>query len=171
MVEARADLHALEMAQVEAALARGASPFFEGNPFVAGRLLDWASGRGLEVRSVFLAPLSRAELSVMRERGADLQGALAALMERKLRRRTERQKGRVPEEEMADLRIRAHSAFPELQQAWRFAHLIPNHDGEDSEHWDAPNPTGDAGRALQAFVELLEGKSPALTERWRKSEI
>jgi guanylate kinase len=46
--------------------------------------------------------------------------------------------------------------------------VIPNHDGEDSENWDAfYYPIGDARKALQAVVALLEGiASPPNVERW-----
>ena len=54
-----------------------------------------------------------------------------------------------------------------MRQAWRFDHVIPCHDGEDSEHWDAfYYPIGDARRALAAFVALLEGSGSAWAEKW-----
>jgi hypothetical protein len=45
--------------------------------------------------------------------------------------------------------------------------IIPNHDGEDSENWDAfYYPIGDARKTLCAFAALLSGKVPPLVERW-----
>ena len=167
VVEARADLHALELAQAESVLARGESPFFEGNAFVACRLLDWAAEKGLKPLSIFLSPLSESELAALRARGEDMTEALARIMEPKLRRRALRQKGKISEEEAADLRVRARSAFRELRDAWRFDRVLPNHDGEDSGRWDAVPPSGEAGQVLAAFAALLEGKVPPLAERWK----
>ena len=62
---------------------------------------------------------------------------------------------------------RAGSAYEELREAHHFEHVIPNHDGEDSENWDAfYYPLGDARKALQAVVALLEGRVPVGVERW-----
>lgn len=41
--------------------------------------------------------------------------------------------------------------------AWHFQNVIPNHDGEDSDNWDAfYYPIGDARKTLLAFVGLLQ---------------
>jgi guanylate kinase len=48
-----------------------------------------------------------------------------------------------------------------------FNAVIPNHDGEDSENWDAfYYPLGDARKSLRAFVALLRGEWPDEAERW-----
>ena len=39
--------------------------------------------------------------------------------------------------DLEDIEKRASSAYRELQEAWRFDHVIPNHDGEDSDNWEA----------------------------------
>jgi guanylate kinase len=45
--------------------------------------------------------------------------------------------------------------------------VIPNHDGEDSDNWEAfYYPLGDARRALLTFADLLEGRVPACAEKW-----
>jgi guanylate kinase len=47
--------------------------------------------------------------------------------------------------------------------------VIPNHDGEDSENWDAfYYPIGDARKALMAVVALLEGIVPPSVETWEE---
>jgi hypothetical protein len=44
---------------------------------------------------------------------------------------------------------------------------LPNHDGEDSENWDAfYYPLGEARKALLAFVDLVAGRVPSLAEKW-----
>jgi guanylate kinase len=44
---------------------------------------------------------------------------------------------------------------------------VPNHDGEDSENWDAFYfPVGDARLAMLSVVDLLEGQPPRRGEHW-----
>jgi guanylate kinase len=59
-----------------------------------------------------------------------------------------------------------------LREAWKFDYVIPNHDGEDSEHWDAfYYPIGDARKALLAFAALLQGEAPPGVEKWEKDLV
>lgn len=54
-----------------------------------------------------------------------------------------------------------------LNLAWRFDYVIPNHDGEDSENWDTFYfPIGEAGRTLEAFIAIIEGRGLAGAEKW-----
>jgi len=54
-----------------------------------------------------------------------------------------------------------------VRHPWRFDHVIPNHDGEDSEDWDAfYDRVGDARRTLLTFVALLEGRPAPHAEKW-----
>ena len=39
--------------------------------------------------------------------------------------------------DLENIEKRASSAYRELHEAHYFQHVIPNHDGEDSENWDA----------------------------------
>jgi len=88
-------------------------------------------------------------------------------MRRKLLRRTRRQKGELSLKDLENIERRAASTFRELQEAVHFDWVLPNHDGEGSENWDAfYYPLGDARRALLAFVDLLEGRIPACAEKW-----
>ena len=67
------------------------------------------------------------------------------------------------------LERRASSAYGELRQAHLFQHVIPNHDGEDSENWNGfYYPVGDARRALLAFADLINGRVPPFVEKWEK---
>ena len=64
------------------------------------------------------------------------------------------------------------SAIVELGEAWKFDYVIPNHDGEDSEHWDAfYYPIGDARKTLLAFAALLQGETPPGVEHWEKDLV
>jgi guanylate kinase len=87
-------------------------------------------------------------------------------MRDKLLRRTRKQRGSLSQSDRDDIEVRAASAWHELHFAHQFQHVIPNHDGEDSDHWGVePVPSGDAGKSLEAFVALLRGE-PAETEHW-----
>jgi guanylate kinase len=87
-------------------------------------------------------------------------------------RRTRRQKGELSLQDLEDIERRASSVYRELQEAHYFQYVIPNHDGEDSENWDAfYYPLGDARVALLAFVSLLGGKTPSGVEAWEEDLI
>ena len=91
-------------------------------------------------------------------------------MRRKLSRRTRRQKVELSLADLENIQRRASSTYRELQDAWHFKYIIANHDGEDSENWDAFfYPLGDARMALLTFAELLEGKAPINVEKWEES--
>ena len=122
--------------------------------------------------SVFLSPLSRRELLYLQDpaRRVDLGQFVTDVMRRKLLRRTANQKGLLSHLDLANIEERAASAIIELSYAHGFDHVIPNHDGEDSENWDAfYYPLGDARRALAAFTALLEGESSKHVETWEES--
>jgi guanylate kinase len=119
--------------------------------------------------SVFLSPLSKDEVTYLTapERNVSLNDLVRDIMRRKLLRRTRRQKGELSGKDLENIERRAGSAYAELQEAWHFDYVIPNHDGEDSDNWDAFYfPVGDARTCLNSFVALLEGNVPAGVERW-----
>jgi guanylate kinase len=167
-LDVRGDLQALDLSELAGLLEHG-DAFFEGNPFV-GRLLQThpalAQARRL---SVFMAPLSKDELLFLKDpaRHVSLPDLVTDVMRRKLLRRTRRQKGDLSLKDLENIERRAGSSFRELQEAAHFEWVIPNHDGEDSDNWEAfYYPLGDARRALLAFVDLLEGRRPACAEKW-----
>jgi guanylate kinase len=166
--EVRGDLQAIDSRELELKLA-ASDVLFEGNPFIGSGLLDFAREHGTPLLSVFLSPLSREEVLEFKigERPISLPDLLTDMMRRKLLRRTARQKGIPSLKDLENIEIRAAGAYAELQQAWRFDHVIPNHDGEDSDNWDAfYSPVGDARKALLAFAALLEGQASSHAEKW-----
>ena len=169
VMKVRADLQAVDLGELADRLA-GGDVFFEGNPFVGCELLSAPLPEGAERCSAFLSPLSREEILFSREpeRNVDLPDFVTDVMRRKLLRRTRRQKTNLSRPDLEDVETRAGSAYREMRQAHRFDRVIPNHDGEDSENWDAfAYPVGDARKALLAFVALLAGDpAPAGTEQW-----
>jgi guanylate kinase len=127
----------------------------------------------VERLSAFVSPLSRQEFLFLKEQpDIDLESLVTDVMRRKLLRRTQRQKGILSQKDLEEVERRAKSAFRELSLAHNFDHVIANHDGEDSENWNAFYfPLGDAGRTLNIFVELLQNKKARGTESWRKDFI
>lgn len=174
--EVRSDLQAMDTRELELRCASDATcdVFFEGNPFIGSGLLDLAETLRVPVLSVFLSPLTGEEIVELKARTPSvcLPDFVTDVMRRKLLRRTARQKGILSEKDLENIEIRAAGAYGEMQQAWRFNHVIPCHDGEDSEHWGAfYYPIGDARRALAAFVALLEGSGSVWAEKWSQELI
>ena len=167
VLDVRGDLQAVDLNDAERALAEG-DLFYEGNPFIGRELLKALAAK-IAVLSIFLTPLSREEIEFLQsqKRGLSLADFLTDVMRRKLLRRTQRQKSILSLKDLENIERRATSAYDELKEAWRFEHIIPNHDGEDSENWDAfYYPVGDARKTLSAFAALLSGEVPPLVERW-----
>jgi guanylate kinase len=168
LLDVRGDVQALDLEELLSVISRG-DAFFEGNPFVGMTMLIHPRMKDVNRISVFLSPLSRDEISYLKapERNVSLKDLVTDIMRRKLLRRTQRQKGELSAKDLENIERRAGSAYSEMQQAWNFDYVIPNHDGEDSEHWDTfYYPLGDARKSLNAFVALLEGEVPASVERW-----
>jgi guanylate kinase len=168
VLDVRGDLQALDLPALAALLDHG-DAFFEGNPFV-GRLLQTHPALARVRRlALFVSPLSREEVLFLKDpaRNVSLQEVITDVMRRKLLRRTRRHKGELSLKDLENIELRAGSAFRELQEAVHFDWVIPNHDGEDSDNWDAfYYPLGDARKTLLAFRDLLEGRVPANAEKW-----
>ena len=170
VLQARSDLQAVNVEELESFLA-GGDVLFEGNPYV-GRALQTHPGlAGVERLSIFVSPLAREEILYLKDasRNVLLPEFVADVMRRKLLRRTTRQKQILSARDLEEIEVRAGSAYRELQEAWHFDHVLVNHDGEDSEHWDAfYYLIGEARRALVAFAGLLEGVALDGVEKWEE---
>jgi guanylate kinase len=120
--------------------------------------------------SVFLSPLSQEEILFLRDQAqVSLSDLVADVMRRKLIRRAQRQKTYLSLKDLEEIERRAGSAYQELKEAHHFEYVIPNHDGEDSDNWEAfYYPLGEARRAFLAVVALLRGEDPKGVERWEE---
>ncbi len=168
VMDVRGDLQALDVAGLKRDLQTG-DVFFEGNPFVGHRLLTDPGLEDTNRLGVFMAPLSSDEIRFLRSSAGDsaLPGLVTDVMRRKLLRRTRKQKSQLSLKDLENIETRAGSAYGELKMAREFDAVLPNHDGEDSDNWDAfYYPLGDARSSLNAFVELLKGGSPGFAEKW-----
>jgi len=169
VLDVRGDLQGLDLADLMSILASGRDAFFEGNPFVPQAIWSLPEMESVSVLKVFLSPLSRQEILWFKEQGAVLPDLLTDMMCRKLLRRTQRQKGILSLQDLANIDKRIASAPLELQLAWQFDQVIPNHDGEDHEHWNAfYYPAGDALKSLLSFAAILQGQEAPYAERWEK---
>jgi guanylate kinase len=172
VMDVRGDLQAFEVKELQGTLRKG-DVLFEGNPFIGCTLLTHPKLKEVKRLSVFVSPLSREELSFLKEQpDIDLETLVTDVMRRKLLRRTQRQKSILSLKDLEEVERRAKSAFRELSLAHQFQYVIANHDGEDSENWNAFYfPLGDAGRTLNILVELLRAGKARGTEVWKKDFI
>ena len=173
MLDVRGDLQALDVEELRSML-EDSNAFFEGNPFVGRALQTHPRLAGIDRLSIFLSPLSREEVIYLKApaRNVSLADLVTDLMRRKLLRRMHRQKLELSAKDLENIETRAASAYRELKEAWHFEYVIPNHDGEDSDNWEAfYYPLGDARKALNAFAALLEGRVPSDVEKWEEDLI
>ena len=169
VMDVRGDLQALDLEDLSALLTRG-DAFFEGNPFVGRTLQTHPRVQEVNRLSLFLSPLSREEILFLRDHAqVSLPDVVADVMRRKLVRRAHRQKTHLSLKDLEEIERRAGSAYRELKEAHHFEYVIPNHDGEDSDHWEAfYYPLGEARRAFLAVAALLRGEDPKGVERWEE---
>ena len=169
VMDVRGDLQAVDIQGLLKTLETNAV-FFEGNPFFGVKILDICRENNVPVRSVFISPLSAQELAYLHDpdKHVNLENFVTDVMRRKLLRRTQKQKGILSAKDLANIEVRAGSAFHEMQQAWRFDHVLICHDGEDSEHWNAfYYPIGDARKTMMSFAAILAGQAVEC-EHWSR---
>lgn len=164
----RGDLQAIDLLALEEQLKKS-DVFFEGNPMIVQAFRELPLFKKTEMFSVFLSPLSREEVEFLKQQTqqVDMLSLVTDVMRRKLLRRTQKQKTHLSLKDLDDIERRAGSALSEMKYAWMYDAVIPNHDGEDSEHWDAFYwPLGDAQKTLECFAALLKGLPHPLAEKW-----
>lgn len=170
VMDVRGDLQALDLNELSGNLKKG-NVLFEGNPFVGRLLQTHPALEEINRLSIFMSPLSIEEILFLKSAkpAVALPDFITDVMRRKLLRRTRKQKGELSLKDLENIEKRASSAFTELQDAYHFRYVIPNHDGEDSENWDAfYYPVGDARKALMAFAAIINGDVPSIAETWAK---
>lgn len=169
-LDVRGDLQCLNLADLQAILNSGRDAFFEGNPFVPQAIWSLPDMAQVPMIKVFLSPLSRSEILWLKQQGASLPDLLTDIMRRKLLKRTSRQKDLLSLQDLVNIDKRAGSAPQELQLAWQFDWIIPNHDGEDHENWNSfYYPVGDAQKSLLSFAAILSGQNAPAAEQWERN--
>ncbi len=173
VIQVRSDLNAIRLQDIHDILGEGCDVFFEGNPKIFSALVSGGHLAGIETISAFLSPLSREEILFLKqpEKHVHLPSFTADIMRRKLLRRTQKQKGILSQPDLENIEIRCTSAYEEMKCAPNFDYVIPNHDGEDSDNWDAfYYPIGEARKTIEAFVSLLNN-TPGNVEHWEEDLI
>jgi guanylate kinase len=173
VMNVRGDMQALDLKELAENLHKG-DVLFEGNPFVGNLLQTHDSLNGFNRVSIFMSPLAKEEIRFLLQVKPPvfLPDFITDVMRRKLLRRTRRQKGELSLKDLENIEKRATSAYSELIDACRFTYVIPNHDGEDSENWDAfYYPVGDARKALLSFIAILNNETPVSAEIWEEDLI
>ena len=174
VVGVRSDLQALEIRSIQQTLDDGFDALFEGNPYVVQKLRQAGVFDRVETLTVFLAPLSRAELLYLKapERRVDLAAFVTDVQRRKLVNRARRQKVDLSLPDLEDIVRRAASAIVAMREAPAFDYVIPLYDGEGDDNWDANYyPIGSARQALEAFAALLRGEVPSAAEVWERGLV
>lgn len=167
--EVRGDIQAVELELIFTHLDRGRTLLYEGNPFIAKRLVELAKEHNLKVISIFLSPLNRKEVEKFLKQYTinQLRVALTEYMQQKLLSRAVTYKPHLGLSDLNNIQMRAASAFEELMMAPEFDIVLPNHDGEDSNHWELFGfPIGDAGEVLAAFTKIIQGVESRRAEHW-----
>lgn len=168
VIEVRGDTQALNIKELKQKLSKG-DVFYEGNTYMATLLIELDVIRQISKTSVFISPLSKEEILFLKskETSDGMSKLVTDIMRRKLLRRTQKQKGNLSLKDLENIEIRAKSAYPELKEAHHFDFVLPNHDGEDSENWNAfYYPIGDARNTLLAVKEIITEKKSSHIESW-----
>ncbi len=169
VLNVRGDLQGLDLSELRTILDQGHDAFFEGNPFVPRAIWQLPVMDEVPMKKVFLSPLSLDEIQWLKKQKANLRELVVDVMRRKLLRRTQKQKRILSLKDLENIEQRAQSAPLELDLAWYFDWVIPNHDGEDSDNWNAfYYPLGDAYKSLINFAAILEDQNPPDAEKWEK---
>lgn len=164
----RGGLQAINLPQLREDLQQG-DVFFEGNPLIVEALLKQSQFQDIPRLSIFLSPLSDDEIVFLQSQHeqVNLHDFVTDVMRRKLLRRTTKQKTHLSLKDLEDIERRAGNALAEMRFAPAFDFVIANHDGEDSDHWDAFYfPIGDARKTLDCFAALLQGQLHPFAKRW-----
>ncbi len=168
VVPARDDLHAIDMDEVDA-LTRNGDVVYEGNVDMALALMNHDLAEDLEVISIFISPLCRAEIEALYDLNSQFRETVTEVMRRKLLRRLHRHKELPSLADLQDIETRAGSAYSDMRKAYQFDYIVPNHDGEDSENWtEFGFALGDARNTVLSVAGLLRGGETNHVEHWSK---
>lgn len=152
---------ALDLEEVEKLLQRHERVLTELYPPMVPPLLEHprirAAAVGLEIRTVFITPLTSEEQQALAAHSPErsLEEIVADVMRPKQIWRALKQGKLLTAAELEDIAIRAGHAYAEMRYASAYTDVIVNHDGEDSDHWRFTPPLGDAGRTLQALARIM----------------
>lgn len=173
---AHEQLQALDLDEVKRIVSlEGKTGFLEIHPTVVPWLMGRAELSGANLTTVFLSPVSQAEIRSMLAGGGigKVSEYIKNLTVRKLMMRTSWESmphSEITEADRRDIAAQAQGAFDELMSAVNYRWVIPNHHGEGDPNWGwgSKDPVfGDAARTLAGFVAIIRGEEPPHAENWR----
>ena len=170
VMEVRGDLQALDTEELLIKLENN-DVFYEGNTYIAKILLQQPLLRNINKLSLFISPFSRKEVEKLKSDLGDegFEKHVFETMKAKLIRRTNKFQQDINDKVLKNIDRRAADAYRELNEAYMFDYIIPNHDGEDSDNWNEPIPeNSDAYLAIHEFLILLKNNEPLISEKWLK---
>ncbi|MDZ7724701.1 MAG: hypothetical protein U5R06_18305 [candidate division KSB1 bacterium] len=106
---------------------------------------------------IFIQPASFDDIDSVRTAMGDVSmaEALTAIQITKLVKRARNQGIELTDQVMQDINIRAQKAWEEVLWGQDYDHILVNHDGEESKHWNETPPEGGAGKTLELFYHLV----------------
>lgn len=170
-MQVRGHMQALDYKQLKKDLQQS-TMIYEGNTFTALKIMEKAKKSGAETISIFISPLSKNEVRFFRSKGTKINfpALCTDIIRKKVARRTAKSNQFLTEPLLADIETRAATVYEEMELAHTFDFVIPNHDGEDSEHWDAFYfPVGEARLSVIALHRIIHGENDAFSEKWDAS--
>jgi guanylate kinase len=173
IIEARGDLHGFDFDEMKNILGHS-NAFYEGNTFMALRIMEAARSGRIPVLSIFVSPFSQSELRKLKTQMnlSQLRLHIINHMMQKLVRRADNFGIKITEKIHKNLEHRARDTWQELNMACKFNYVIVNHDGEDSAHWqDVYNLKGDAQKAVSSLAKIIYSQPDAPFEDWRDFKI
>lgn len=165
--DVRGDLQAVSLSDIDELLEE-CDALYEGNHEIALALAEHERFREVEKLTVFLSPLTAEEIRAIRDvRNPTVEAVVTDMMRNRLLRRLHFQQDVWGLNELQDIEERAKDAIEALRVAHRFDAVIPNPDGEDSDHWRLfEQPLGAARDAAKALAMLLRGERAPIVEEW-----
>jgi guanylate kinase len=165
--DVRGDLMAVSLEHVEETLDECLA-LYEGHHDIALTLAEHERFADVDKLTVFLSPLTAEEIRAIRDGvNPPLEDVVTRMMRSRLLRRLHFQQDVWGLPELEAIERRAKDAMDALRVAHRFDAIIPNPDGEDSDHWRLhPEPLGAARVAARALAGLIRGERPPVVETW-----
>lgn len=166
------DLQAIDKKELRQ-LLKNNNVLYEGNTLVGRSLQTEPDLKDINKKCIFLSPFAARDILNLKQKSSStFRNRIENIMQKKIMRRANHLEIKKDKYFIKDTLRRAADAYLELKEAWRFDHIIPNHDGEDSDHWYASvYPKGAAGEALDAFVAILLNKSHSIIEKWDENLV
>jgi guanylate kinase len=168
VMDIRGDMQAFDINELLELLEKS-NVLFEGNTLIGKKLVDLPQIDVQNKLSIFLSPLSKAEIINLKSSPViiNLADFVKEMMRMKLVNRAKKFNQEITPKVSDNINKRAADAYQELKIACQFNYIIPNRDGEDSENWkQLKNKATDAYKALQTFTLLLIGGRPKHAEKW-----